>query len=147
MRRIREHVAFTWVQSGPRASVAALLLVCVGLLPPLASAQSRPDRRAEEAGRREAEALLTLADAAMAGHLTSDFPLRWTNDFFKAQSGTFVPFTVTVDRGSVRSARGLLYVRAAKRVAASPKRKRKTGRAKNKRNGGRSCFLSLRYFQ
>jgi hypothetical protein len=118
MRRLREHVAFTWVQSRPRAAVAALLLVCMAPLPASAVAQPKPDRRAEEARRREAEALLNIADAAMAGRASSDFPLRWSNDFFKAQSGTFVPFTITLDSGSVRAARGLMYVRAAKRDAA-----------------------------
>src|SRR6266540_777978 len=102
MRRIRERVAFTWEQSGPRAAVAALLLVCALALPGSGSAQTRQDRRAEEARRREAETLLNIADAAMAGHGSSDFPLRWSNDFFKAQTGTFVPFTITVDRGSLQ---------------------------------------------
>ncbi len=123
MRRIRERVAFTWELSGPRTAVAALMLVCVVALPGSGAAQSRQDRRAEDARRREAEALLNLADAAMAGHGSSDFPLRWSNDFFKAQSGTFVPFTITVERGSLHAARGLLYVRAAKReVTPAPPR-------------------------
>jgi hypothetical protein len=124
MRRTRERVAFTWVQSGPRAAVAALLLICTVALPGPAAAQTKQDRRAEESRRREAEALLSIADAAMAGRASSDFPLRWSNDFFKAQSGTFVPFTITVDRGSVRAAKGLMYVRAAKRetVQAQPPR-------------------------
>ena len=119
MRRIREQVAFTWMQSGPRAAVAALMLACMAAPPASVLAQSRLDRRAEDAGRREAEALLTVADAAMAGRTSSDFPLRWSNDFFKAQSGTFVPFTVTFDRGSVRAAKALMYVRAARRTKVS----------------------------
>ena len=128
MRRTRERVAFTWVQSGPRTAVAALLLVCAALPASasaqmkLASAQARQERRAEEARRREAAALLNIADAAMAGHASSDFPLRWSNDFFKAQSGTFVPFTITLDRSSVHAARGLMYVRAAKRAIQAPPR-------------------------
>jgi hypothetical protein len=114
MRRITERVAFTWMQSGPRAAAAALLLVwmTVGSL----VAQTKTDQRAEDAGRREAEALLNIADAAMAGRPASDFALRWTNDFFKAQSGTFVPFTITVDRGNVHARKGLMYVRAARRI-------------------------------
>lgn len=118
MRRLRERVAFTWVQSGPRAAIAALMLLCITAVPAPASAQSRQDRRLEEARRREVEALLNLADAAMSGRASSDFSLRWTNDFFKAQSGTFVPFTISLDRGSTRSAKGLMYVRAARRDAA-----------------------------
>ena len=83
-----------------------------------AAAQTRQDRRAEEARRREAETLLKIADAAMSGHGSSDFPLRWSNDFFKAQSGTFVPFTITIDRTTLHAATGLMYVRAARREAA-----------------------------
>jgi hypothetical protein len=119
MRRIREQVALTCGQSGRRAAVAALMLVCMAALPGPAAAQAKQDRRAEEARRREAEALLNIADAAMAGRASSDFSLRWANDFFKAQSGTFVPFTITVDRGSLHAANGLLYVRAAKRERAA----------------------------
>jgi hypothetical protein len=119
MRRTREHVAFTWVQSGPRAAVAALLLVWAIALPAAITAQARPDRRAQERAdetrRREAEALLDLADAAMGGRAPSDFSLRWNNDFFKAQSGTFVPFTITVERGGLTAAKGLMYERAARR--------------------------------
>jgi hypothetical protein len=117
MRRIREQVAFTWVQSGPRAAVAALMLVSMAIPAPIV-AQARQDRRAEDARRREAEALLAIADDAMAGRGPSDFRLRWTNDFFKAQSGTFVPFTITFDRGSLHAAKALMYVRAAKREGA-----------------------------
>ena len=118
MRRIRERVAFTWEQSGPRAAVAALMLLCATAFPGPAAAQTRQDRRAEEARRREAETLLKIADAAMSGHGSSDFPLRWSNDFFKAQSGTFVPFTITIDRTTLHAATGLMYVRAARREAA-----------------------------
>src|SRR5205814_10722228 len=112
MRRLREQAAFTWVQSGLRAAIAALILVCMALSGP-AAAQTKQERRAEDARRHEAEALLGIADAAMAGHASSDFGLRWTNDFFKAQSGTFVPFTITLDRANIHAARGLMYVRAA----------------------------------
>ncbi len=68
----------------------------------------------DEANRREGEAVLGLADAAMAGQpVASDFAIGWHNDFFKAQPGTFVPFTVTIDRARVTAATALLYVRAA----------------------------------
>lgn len=121
MRRKRKLVALAWVQSGPRPAVAALLLACLTAFSGAAAAQATADHRAVEAGRREAEALLSIADAAMAGRVSSDFPLRWSNDFFKAQSGTFVPFTITVDRGDLHGAKVLMYVRAAKREAAPPR--------------------------
>ena len=113
MRRIRKQAAFTWMQSGPRAAVAAWLLVWMAALP--AAAQPKQEPRVDDASRREAEALLNIADAAMTGRTASDFSLRWTNDFFKAQSGTFVPFTITLDRTSLHARKGLMYVRAARR--------------------------------
>jgi len=83
------------------------------------STQGRPDRRTqdrlEDVQRKEGEAVIRLADAAMAGHPSSDFSIGWRNDFFKAQTGTFVPFTVTIDRSSLTAANALMYVRAARR--------------------------------
>jgi hypothetical protein len=88
--------------------------------------QSRADRRLqerfEEARRKEGEALVSLADAAMDGRAASEFPIQWRNDFLKAQNGTFVPFTLTVDRSSLTTASLLMYVRAARRDAPSPPR-------------------------
>ena len=122
MRRKRDDVAiFTGrTQSGRRAAVAALLFVCT-VAAADASSQNRFDRRSQdrldELRRREGEALLNLADAAMAGRAPSDFSIAWSNDFFKAQTGTFVPFTVTIDRSALTAADALMYVRAARRDA------------------------------
>jgi hypothetical protein len=106
-------------QSGRRAAVAALLLVCTVAAADASSSQNRLDRRSQdrldELRRREGEALLNLADAAMAGRAPSDFSIAWSNDFFKAQTGTFVPFTVTIDRSALTAADALMYVRAARR--------------------------------
>jgi len=106
-------------QSGRRAAVAALLFVCTVVAADASSAQNRLDRRSQdrldELRRREGEALLNLADAAMAGSAPSDFSIAWSNDFFKAQTGTFVPFTVTIDRSALTAADALMYVRAARR--------------------------------
>lgn len=106
---------------GRRAAAATLILVCTVAMAH-ALAQTREDRRLEDARRREGEALVNLADAAMSGHLASDFALQWNNDFFKAQSGTFVPFTVTLDRSKVVATSALMYVRAARRVAPAAPR-------------------------
>lgn len=101
-----------------RAAAVALALACTVTLVD-ASPQDRFDRRSqdrlEDAQRKEAEALLNLADSAMSGHIASDFAIRWSNDFFKAQNGTFVPFTVTIDRSNLTASNGLMYVRAARR--------------------------------
>ena len=123
MRRKREHVALTKGRARPgrRAAVATLLLTCTVAIADASSVQNRIERRSqdrlEEARRREGEALLNLADAAMAGRAPSDFSIQWSNDFFKAQTGTFVPFTVTVDRSNLTAATALMYVRAARRDA------------------------------
>jgi hypothetical protein len=110
-------------RSEGRAAVVALLFACT-----VAGASASPfqqndrfDRRSqvrlEDAQRKDGEALLNLADAAMSGRPNSDFAIRWTNDFFKAQTGTFVPFTVTIDRSSLTATDGLMYVRATRREA------------------------------
>ena len=84
-----------------------------------AYSQPRPDRRLQdridEARRIEGQALLNLADGAMSGHAASDFAIQWTNDFFKAEAGTFVPFTLTMEGAELTAAKALLYVRAVRR--------------------------------
>ena len=68
--------------------------------------------RLDEALRRQGEALVALADAAIGGaSVPADFQLHWRNDFFKAQPGTFVPFTVSFDAPREPSRLALLYVR------------------------------------
>jgi hypothetical protein len=72
--------------------------------------------------RREGEAVLALADAAMAGKsVPLDFALFWQNEFVKAQRGTFVPFTLTVDASQLSKPSALVYVRALKRGGDSPR--------------------------
>jgi hypothetical protein len=52
----------------------------------------------------------------MAGRsVPSDFDVEWQNDFIKAQRGTFVPFTLTVDASRLSKPAALVYVRAARR--------------------------------
>ena len=117
-------------RSRRRTAVAAWVLVCAvagaGAAPLQSPVQTRGDRQAserfEEAQRREGEALVSLADAAMSGRASSDFSIQWRNDFLKAQNGTFVPFTLTVDRSTLTAASLLMYVRAARRDAAAPAR-------------------------
>ncbi len=110
-------------RSRRRTAAVSLLFVCTVTVADASSHQNRVDQhyqdRLEEARRKEGEALLNLADAAMSGRTSSDFSIRWSNDFFKAQSGTFVPFTVTIDRSSLTAADGLMYVRATRRDVAT----------------------------
>lgn len=72
----------------------------------------RAQERIDEALRRESEALVRIADAAVAGKSApADFTLEWRNDFFKARPGTFVPFTVTFRAPALPSRLALLYIR------------------------------------
>jgi hypothetical protein len=118
MRRNTERTA-AW------GALAALGAIALGVVDAIA-AQSRLDRRqqqrVEEGLRREGEALLRLADAAMTGDsVASELSVSWRHDFLKAQPGTFVPFTITIDRAQVTAASGLLYVRAVGRGAGTVK--------------------------
>jgi hypothetical protein len=95
-------------------AVAALFLTALhGGLSAQTRAERRLQERMDEANRREADALVQLADDAAAGKaVPADFALSWRQDFLKAQPGTFVPFTVTIDRSRLEAAQGLMYVRA-----------------------------------
>ena len=74
------------------------------------------ERQVEQTQREEGEAILALADAALAGRtVPSDFRVRWQNDFVKAQRGTFVPFTISFAAPAEVSDRALLYVRVESR--------------------------------
>ena len=85
-----------------------------------ARAQQAADRgqqsKLDDVLRRESDALVEIADAAMNGRRSaSDFSMEWRNDFLKAQPGTFVPFTVALDT-TLRSPMGaLMYVRVVER--------------------------------
>jgi hypothetical protein len=121
----------------PPGVVALVVAVAFSVLyVPALAAQSggaRPrdpaagDRQIEQTQREEGEAILALADAAMTGRtVPSDFLLRWQNDFVKAQRGTFVPFTLTVNGFPLARPSALVYVRAMRRAAGpdAPERKR-----------------------
>src|SRR3954471_3721424 len=116
--------SFPGLASGRRTAVAAMLLVACAVAAN-AYSQPRTDRRLQdridEARRLEGQALLSLADGAMSGHVSSDFAIQWTNDFFKAEAGTFVPFTLTMEGAELTAAKALLYVRAVRRDAALPR--------------------------
>ena len=70
------------------------------------------NERLERLHRLEGEAIIALADAALAGHaVPTEFTISWHNDVLKAQQGTFVPFVVTIDPVSPAPSAILLYVR------------------------------------
>lgn len=106
-----------------RATSVLVLVAC----PAFSAAQALRPRDAEadrqrdapdlvRTHREEGEAILALADNAMAGRSApSDFAVQWQNDFIKAQRGTFVPFTLTIDVAALSRASVLVYVRARRR--------------------------------
>lgn len=74
---------------------------------------ARPGDRVLQTQQLEGEAILALADAALAGKaVPADFRVEWQNEFLKAQHGTFVPFTLTVDLSTLHQPAALVYVRA-----------------------------------
>jgi len=119
----------TWF---PRRLAASIVVVSALLDPIEADAQDRRLRDAstndrvqlDRTHREEGEAILALADAAMAGKaVPSDFGIEWQNDFIKAQHGTFVPFTLSVDASKLNRPSALVYVRA------TPRGRQERGRA------------------
>ena len=92
--------------------VSAVSAVLLGVSGPAASAREQdPDSRARVA---EARALMRAVYAGLRGRLASgERPFRWSNDFFKGQSGTtYMPFTLTIDRATIPAARVAVYVLA-----------------------------------
>ncbi len=85
----------------------------------------RVQERVDAALRKESDALVKIADAAAHDRrVPSDFPLAWRNDFFKAQPGTFVPFTVTFTAPELPSRLALLYVRVVRQADRNGRQKR-----------------------
>ncbi len=94
-----------------------------------ADAATEDSRQVEQTQREEGEAILALADAVMAGKpAPADFAVRWQSDFVKAQRGTFVPFTLTVDAAQLTRRSALVYVRAIRRLAPERRRQDRTDR-------------------
>jgi hypothetical protein len=91
--------------------------------------QERPTQGAEQTQRLEGEAVLALADAALAGKsVPSDFQVGWQNEFLKAQKGTFVPFTLTIDASRLTRPAALIYVRVVPSGRAPADRRGTQGR-------------------
>jgi hypothetical protein len=88
------------------------LVFLVSVAAPAECGQERA-QATEQTQRLEGEAVVALADAALAGKpVPSDFQVAWQNEFLKAQRGTFVPFTLTIDASRLTRPAALIYVRA-----------------------------------
>jgi hypothetical protein len=99
-------------------AVTTSVLVCSSHILQGSQTEDRRQSRLDAALRREGEALVRLADDAARGRAVPlDFAMEWQNDFFKAQPGTFVPFTLTFDGSGLKRDRALLYVRAERQRA------------------------------
>ena len=106
-----------------RIRIALLAALCAHGVTAGAGAQAtrRTQARIDDALRRESDALVEMAEAAVTGRaVPSDFRLELRNDFFKARPGTFVPFTVTFMAAGATSRQALLYVRVE--AATAPAR-------------------------
>lgn len=117
-----QHARLHHASSIGTAALILFLFSCSLVAGDQQSLTRRQQSRLDDAMRREGEAVVDLADAAMKGRATpSDFTLEWRNDFLKAQPGTFVPFTVTVDAGIRTAPAILMYVRVVERQPDQPR--------------------------
>ena len=103
--------------------VVAIALTVVAVMTVGAQDQKAADvkqrDKLEQSQRQEGQAILDIADAALAGKpVPADFQIRWQNEFLKARQGTFVPFTLTVDVSKLGALSALMYVRAVPREGA-----------------------------
>src|SRR5215203_5288089 len=125
--RVRERFAL---------SVVAFVAIS-GRVAPAQAPDRRQLERAEQTLRQEGQAVVELADAAGAGDkLAADFAITWHHDFLKAQTGTFIPFIVSISRQQNRPAAVLLYVRAARRRAEEVTDDRRLGRPRRQGSAG-----------
>ena len=104
-----------------RAAVAVTLL----LLPALAYTQNKNDKKQQEkeqqAKRAQYLAMAKIVDAAMA-QPPAQGGVKWASEFtLKAQENkTYVPFTVTVDPGTLNQGPTVVYIRVVEKGAAAP---------------------------
>ena len=98
---------------------AAVLIAA--LVPALASAQSKDEKKKKEAQRAQYLAMAKLVDGAMA-QPPADSAIRWESELsLKAQENkTYVPFTIVVDPTKINPGTGVLYMRVVSKSAPTP---------------------------
>lgn len=107
------------------ARVAAIVITTALLLPALGGAQSKNDKKKQEkeqqAKRAQYLAMAKIVDTAMAQPPAAS-GVKWANEFsLKAQENkTYVPFTVTVDPGTINTGPAVVYFRVVEKGAAAP---------------------------
>jgi hypothetical protein len=118
-----DRVRHAWNVGLPAATLCAVLLFAASTKSRGAEQTQRPPDPTEEIQRAEGEAILELAELTLAGKpVPSDFRVQWQNVFLKAQRGTFVPFTLTVDASRLSRPSALVYARAVRRDATAQAR-------------------------
>ena len=99
-------------------AVAILLAFTVGL-----TAQSKDDKKRDEAQKKEITNVVKVVDDMAAGQpAPNDLSLTWTrDDVLKAQNNReYVPFTVSIDPSKVTGDRVVLYWRVVAKGGAAP---------------------------
>lgn len=105
-----------------RAATAVLMAL---LLPALVFAQNKNDKKQQEkeqqAKRAQYLAMAKIVDGAMA-QAPAQSGVKWAADFsLKAQENkTYVPFTVTVDPGTLNAGPTVVYIRVVEKGATAP---------------------------
>jgi hypothetical protein len=98
------------------AGFTSALVLSVGLF-------AQTDKKADDALKKEAQALSKLADTALASQIGSnDFNVTWVReDFLKGpKDKEFVPFNITLDPTKVGTENLALYWRVVPSAAAAP---------------------------
>ena len=92
---------------------------------PAQKGEQKPDpalMARQQAQQQEIQTVVRMADAAMTGQpAPSDFPLKFENDFLKAQGNrVWVPVTLTLDPAKMTSSAVTLYFRVTPRGMTAP---------------------------
>ena len=85
--------------------------------------QQQPPPQRSAAEQQDIQALVMAVEAVKGGQTApADIPVTWqSNHFVKGQSGeTYIPFTITVDRSTLKSPAAKLYIRAVDKNAPPP---------------------------
>jgi hypothetical protein len=98
--------------------VSSVLMCSIGLL-----AQSKDEKKRDDAQKKEIQSVVKFVDDAAAGQPASnDLDLKWVReDVLKAQGNKeYVPFTVALDPGKIAGERVAFYWRVVAKGAAVP---------------------------
>src|SRR5512140_2104186 len=98
--------------------VSSVLMCSIGLL-----AQSKDEKKRDDAQKKEIQSVVKFVDDAAAGQPASnDLDLKWVHeDVLKAQGNKeYVPFTITIDPSKTSGDRVAFYGRVVAKNGAAP---------------------------